>query len=341
MPGPGRCARDDTLAAVDDLSMAARKPAAPRSSASMRMTGLVSAKDGFLADAAAWLRSSESASGGPLFEWPFLESLRRRLEETTRQAREVCANQGFEPADLASPSRRAFQLLSYLAAGRHLEDHLETLRRMASLSGADGRMAIRIDHMGGLYRIERGPDSVRLTISEGFVGAPSPVLEALIRLATPYARKRRPRAEVRSYVEGSPFMEVLRQVEHAGGAYRSRPVGEVYDLRDLFDRVNAAYFGGRLLPPRLLWSERVPSVEFGHYEPTADTVRLSRRLDSPQVPRFVLEHVMHHELLHRVLGSEARGGRRVYHSPKFRREEKRFARYGEAEAILRQLASEK
>jgi antirestriction protein ArdC len=82
----------------------------------------------------------------------------------------------------------------------------------------------------------------------------------------------------------------------------------------------------------------VASVEFGHYEPATDTVRLSRRLDSPDVPPFVLEHVMHHELLHRVLGAERRGDRRRYHSARFRREERRFEGYPEAEAFLEKLA---
>jgi hypothetical protein len=82
----------------------------------------------------------------------------------------------------------------------------------------------------------------------------------------------------------------------------------------------------------------VPSREFGHYEPATDTVRLSRRLDSAAVPRFVLEHVMYHELLHRVLGAERRGDRRRYHSARFRREERRFERYREAEALLEALA---
>jgi hypothetical protein len=143
---------------------------------------------------------------------------------------------------------------------------------------------------------------------------------------------------VREYSEGARYVATIRQVEGSGGAYRSRPVGVVYDLGELFDSVNRSCFRGELTPPRLLWSERVPSVEFGTYEPATDTVRLSRRLDSAAVPRFVLEHVLHHELLHRVLGGEARGGRRVYHSARFRREERRFPRYLEAEAFLRRMA---
>jgi hypothetical protein len=299
--------------------------------------GVVAAKDRFLEE----LEASASDGGGataPLFRWQAVEDLRRRMADASRQVAELCLNQGVEPADLAAPSRRAFQLISFLAEGRHLEEHLQALRHLASSNWTDGRLVARLDHSGSLYRIERRAESTRLVVSEGFVGAPEAVLQALARLAIPYARKRQPRRLVREYVEGERFAEVLRQVETAGGAYRSRPVGMAYDLRDLFDGVNEQYFGGALVPPRLLWSERVPSVEFGHYEPATDTVRLSRRLDSAAVPRFVLEHVLRHELLHRILGAERRGDRRRYHSVRFRREEKRFPRYREAEAFLEKLA---
>ena len=314
------------------------KPGSASSSPTViRVGGLVAAKDRFLDEIAAFLRAGAVPSE-PLFGWQAVETLRMRIGETARQAAEACSAQGSEPAGLPAPSRRAFQLISYLASGARLEEHLETLRRMEWAQRSHGVVDARLDHTGSLYRIERRPASIRLVVSEGFIGAPDSVLLALARLATPHARKRQPRRDVRDYADGSRFADVLRQVESSGGAYRSRPAGAVYDLRDLFDRVNQGYFDGRLAPPRLLWSERVPSVEFGHFEPATDTIRLSRRLDSADVPRLVLEHVMHHELLHRVLGAERRGDRRRYHSARFRREERRFDGLREAEDFLEKLA---
>jgi len=313
-----------------------REPAS-HSNTAIRVGGLVAAKDRFLEEIGTTLRP-RSPAAEPLFGWQAIETLRRRMGEVARQADDACARQGAEPADLAAPSRRAFQLISYLASGERLEEHLDTLRRLHPAERRDDRLDAWLDHTGSLYRIERRPESIRLVVSEGFVGAPDVILNALTRLAIPYARKRQPRRDVREYAEGARFADVLRQVEAAGGAYQSRPAGAVYDLRELFDRVNREYFGGGLAPPRLMWSERVASVEFGHYEPATDTVRLSRRLDSPDVPPFVLEHVMHHELLHRVLGAERRGDRRRYHSARFRREERRFEGYPEAEEFLQRLA---
>jgi hypothetical protein len=294
---------------------------------------VVAAKDRFLDQVESLARHGDG-DDGPMFSWVSLSELRQRLADMARQVSEACAEAGREPADLAPPSRRAYQLMNFLASGRRLEDHLHTLGR---LDGADQRIRVRLDHTGSLYRIERREDVIRLSASEGFVGAPEPVLQALVRLAVPHARKQVPRRLVQAFSESSGYTSVLREVESSGGAYRSRPGGIHHDLAEVFDAVNRGYFGGRLEPPRLLWSERVPSVEFGHYEPATDTVRLSRRLDAADVPRFVLEHVMHHELLHRVLGAEP-AGRRRFHTPRFRRAERRFAAYREAEAFLQELA---
>ena len=61
---------------------------------------------------------------------------------------------------------------------------------------------------------------------------------------------------------------------------------------------------------------------------------LSVVLDAPDVPGHVVEFILYHELLHRELGAERQGGRFVVHSKRFRAEERRFERYGEAVAFL-------
>ncbi len=301
---------------------------------SARVIHVVAAKNALLGEIEAIARASGRETE-PLFSWRAVDGLRARLGETAERVAAWCDGRGLEPADLAPPSRRAYQLVSFLASDGRLEAHLNSLRVMMR---ADERVAVRLDHIGSLYRFERDSESTRLSVSEGFIGAPEAVLGSLVRLAVPYTRKRAPRSIVREYAEGPGYAVALREVEASGGAYQSRPAGAFYDLMELFDAVNRSYFEGGLRPPRLLWSERETYVEFGHYEPASDTVRISRTLDAPDVPRLVLEHVMHHELLHRLLGAERRNGRRRYHSARFRREERRFRGYREAEAFLKRLA---
>jgi hypothetical protein len=114
------------------------------------------------------------------------------------------------------------------------------------------------------------------------------------------------------------------------GAFRS--------LQESFERVNAQYFGGRMLSPRLCWSPVRARRIIGTYQERSDRMVVSRRLDSPRVPEFVLDFVMYHELLHKALGTGRRqDGKRRVHGPEFRRLERRFQRYREAEEWLTKL----
>jgi hypothetical protein len=111
-----------------------------------------------------------------------------------------------------------------------------------------------------------------------------------------------------------------------------------YDLEAAFQRVNRTMFHGRLSRPRLSWLATTSLREFGHYVPATDLILISSQLDSAAVPEFVLDHVVHHELLHRQLGARLSGGRRVFHTAGFRRQEKRFPGYAEADAYLQRMA---
>ena len=54
-------------------------------------------------------------------------------------------------------------------------------------------------------------------------------------------------------------------------------------------------------------------------------IRIHPVLDRPTVPRFFLESVVHHEMLHHQLGGVSdRAGRTVYHTRAFREAEARF-----------------
>ena len=58
------------------------------------------------------------------------------------------------------------------------------------------------------------------------------------------------------------------------------------------------------------------------------------RIDSPSVPRYLVEYVVYHEMLHIKFPVERRGQRRIVHSREFRDAEKKFPQY---EAACRKL----
>lgn len=108
-----------------------------------------------------------------------------------------------------------------------------------------------------------------------------------------------------------------------------------------FRRVNRKYFDGRLAQPILAWSQRRTRREFGRYIPETDQLIISRTLAAPQIPDWVLDFVMYHELLHKHLGIRRCNGRSYSHTPEFRRAEQRYARYEPANRFLQELSARK
>ena len=113
------------------------------------------------------------------------------------------------------------------------------------------------------------------------------------------------------------------------------PQGNCYDLDQLFERINQEYFAGKMTKPRLTWNQTLTHRKLGHYEPLRDRVVMSRTLDNSQVPQYVVELVLYHELLHKHHGVKWVNGKRRSHTPEFRRSERKFAYYQEAEQWLK------
>ena len=107
--------------------------------------------------------------------------------------------------------------------------------------------------------------------------------------------------------------------------------GDFYDLDEIFDALNRTYFRNSLPKPVLSWSARKTYRILGHHDSTHETVIVSRSLDDKKVPRFVVEYVVFHEMLHIFHPTEHRNGRRFNHTPAFRRNERKFQYFEEAE----------
>ncbi len=133
------------------------------------------------------------------------------------------------------------------------------------------------------------------------------------------------------------FQSIQAEVESLSGIVpQSR--GAFHDLAESFDRVNARYFSGAMPRPRLTWSRSFTGRKFGHYDWILDTVMVSRTLDARDVPAFVVDYIMYHELLHKKHGLRWVEGRGYAHTAEFYREERQFERYREAEQVIERLA---
>jgi hypothetical protein len=114
--------------------------------------------------------------------------------------------------------------------------------------------------------------------------------------------------------------------------------GMAYDLDEIFDRINQMYFQGGIAKPVLSWSARRTYHRLGHYSSDHNTIVISRSLDDSNVPLYVVESVMHHEMLHIYHPTKHINGRRYSHTPAFRRDERKFRYFEESENWIRKNA---
>ncbi len=125
----------------------------------------------------------------------------------------------------------------------------------------------------------------------------------------------------------------------ATGRKHIEPVGAHRSLLESYLRVSLDMDLALPQVPRLSWSRTVAGHRFGHWDADHNVVVLSQILDDADVPEFVLDYVLYHELLHIVhpvrMGS---GSRRIVHSAAFRRDERRYPRWREGEEWIHKLA---
>lgn len=107
---------------------------------------------------------------------------------------------------------------------------------------------------------------------------------------------------------------------------RSRKVlgssqGKHYNLDELFDEVNAWWFGGTLPRPTIGWTLKPSARVLGHYDPVHHAIAISCFLDSEEAGRDLVRYVMFHEMLHIKHPIRYNEGRREIHGREFREEE--------------------
>jgi predicted metal-dependent hydrolase len=128
------------------------------------------------------------------------------------------------------------------------------------------------------------------------------------------------------------------QIRHARGAKRyTGPEGRYYHLEEVFDSLNERFFHGLLGRPQLTWSEHNAKRLLGHYDAAHNTIVVSKVFDRPSSPRYAIEYLLYHEMLHLKHPVKVRGTRRCVHSPAFKADEAMFPQLDAALAFLRRL----
>lgn len=187
---------------------------------------------------------------------------------------------------------------------------------------------------------------VYVRVSDILRDAPPQVHRALAYILVAKLFNKRVTAEHESLYRQYAYQpQVLRASDLArqkrGRKLLSGSVGRVYNLDRMFARLNRRYFGGELRKPALSWSLRRTKRILGHHDMVHDVIVISRSLDQADVPDFIVEYVLYHEMLHAKHRPRVINGRRVFHTAGFRADEKRFTRFDEAIAWLDDFASKR
>ena len=240
----------------------------------------------------------------------------------------LCEGNGIVPAEMPRPSRNAYALLAFLNSNGMLRRYVDST---ASFRGAIASLVnssaesylVRLNDLGGLYRYRRRGLDWWFRLSPGFLAADEDVLTLVAKdLLRPKHGDRRRR--LHEFVHGEAFLTIVQDIEELV-AETVRTAGTTYDLDEICEHVRHRYFSPPVpRPTSLSWTDRLTYRTFGHYNVLRDRITISRSLDSPRVPRQVIEFIMFHELLHKVHGIGWAVSRKMMHGAAFRADERRF-----------------
>jgi hypothetical protein len=186
-------------------------------------------------------------------------------------------------------------------------------------------------------RLREGDIYIRL--SDLLEGSPDGILHSILHilLAKLYRQpvERAHSGRYRRYIASHDVTAKARLVRQMRGRKHIRSArGHHYHLEEIFDDLNRRFFHGLLGRPQLTWSQNRARRSLGHYDPAHNAIVISRVFDDPRVPRYAVEYIVYHEMLHLKHPVKLRGSRRCVHSREFLDEEKLFPELAPAQKFL-------
>jgi len=85
------------------------------------------------------------------------------------------------------------------------------------------------------------------------------------------------------------------------------------------------------------WSAKKSRYILGRYDATHNIIFISRALDVSVLPKYVVEYVLFHEMLHMKHRIRVHDSRMMVHTPEFRAEERTFREYEKVQLWLKHI----
>jgi hypothetical protein len=218
-------------------------------------------------------------------------------------------------------------------------------QELVAMNGQSERLSVTVQprlKKGWQVRIARGSPVRQLHIPPYLSDAPHDVKQALIHWALLPIRPTRPHKQTITRLKKNLERIVWNYALKTGNLPSRRTTfdpdaliatsrGTVYDLREVFDSINRHWFDGTLVS-FIRWG--TPGSRTSYQMQKTDRsgnrvnlITIAGVYDHPRVPRFAIESIMYHEMLHIAIPPDVRNGRRVVHGAAFKAAEKRFPRY--------------
>jgi hypothetical protein len=189
------------------------------------------------------------------------------------------------------------------------------------------------DNRSTMLSYQRHQDLLLVRVHHMFLAAPEPVVRAIADYAG--RASRRAGEAIDRYVRENlaAIREGMRRGPHTSLSTR----GRFFDLREIFDRLNATYFG-KGIDAHIGWGRSAPTrgrrrtIRMGVYDHSTRTIRIHPALDRREVPAFFVDYLVFHEMLHQAVPGKDRGRRRQHHGPDFCARERAYPDYERAAA---------
>ena len=189
------------------------------------------------------------------------------------------------------------------------------------------------DNRCTLISVRRKGDRYQLRVHHMFLDADPKIIRALARYTM--GKNHDASTLLNEYIELHQDRIKKNPVRRA-----NQPVlnskGDIWDLQEIFDSLNRRFFDGEL-DIAITWgkrSRRRPkrhrSIKMGSYSVEDQLIRIHPALDRPFVPRYFIELVVYHEMLHHIHPMPVINGKRRFHTPEFRAQERAFPHYDRA-----------
>ena len=216
------------------------------------------------------------------------------------------------------------------------------LTRSSPVFGAEEIEASFYPYIGLTHTIRRKANKWTVRISDHCRSAPRTVLEAIIMILASKVLGRKPQRQALS------IYAAFRADPRIAGAVRARKLlrgrkimgaheGKYYSLREIYNELNARYFGNKVEIRTIGWGMRPGRIRLAHYDPVHRTIAVSPLLDSPGIPKYVLSYIVYHEMLHALFEHPSSRGFNRHHPREFRRAESRYADYHKARSFLKEF----